>query len=541
VLTHWPIRIKLLLGTGLLLLTVGVLAFSGFQGVYSYRRLAKSTSHRAAELPLATALAQRVSDLRVTFAKARQIYEFPSPTGYPTVRRLELQSRYLETAYEVERALNRYRAQLEGSGQEHRRIGNNEKERATVAQIERTLDSISKLNNEQIWDNPAGVLDRLDGHIERLHDLSAELPSYLQQRFHALAGDVRLRYRTWIVLAWATTALAIVMLGVYVRLFYAWVFRPLRILIRGSRRVAGGEFDHRIELNTSDEMAELASAMNNMTQSFRDVRDDLDRQVKERTKEVVQSEQLASVGFLAAGVAHEINNPLASIAMCAESLEDRIREILQTADATCEAGDSELPQENEVVQSYLRMIQEEAFRCKEITEQLLDFSRMGESEKHDTDLAELVRGVIDMVGHLGHYKEKVIDFTCEEPVIAPVNPQEIKQVVLNLITNALDSLESGGSVRVELRKAGRRAELLVTDNGCGMSDEVREHLFEPFFTRRRDGRGTGLGLSITYRIVADHGGRISAVSDGPGHGSQFSVTLPLIANDKESSHRYQAA
>ena len=127
---------------------------------------------------------------------------------------------------------------------------------------------------------------------------------------------------------WIASVTAALFFALFVRLFYRWMFRPLRILIRGSREVAGGNFDFRIRMDTRDEMAELAEAMNDMTRRFQDIRDDLDRQVQERTKQVVRNEQLASVGFLAAGVAHEINNPLASIAMCAESLEGRIREAL---------------------------------------------------------------------------------------------------------------------------------------------------------------------------------------------------------------------
>jgi signal transduction histidine kinase len=117
----------------------------------------------------------------------------------------------------------------------------------------------------------------------------------------------------------------------------------------------------------------------------------------------------------------------------------------------------------------------------------------------------------------------------------------MKQVVLNLITNGLDSLDAGGKVTVRLRAVKDQAELVVSDDGCGMTDEVQEHLFEPFFTRRRDGQGTGLGMSITYRIVNDHGGTIAVHSDGPGHGSQIRVTLPLVAEEKEQAHRYQAA
>jgi signal transduction histidine kinase len=253
-------------------------------------------------------------------------------------------------------------------------------------------------------------------------------------------------------------------------------------------------------------------------------------------------------------VAHEINNPLASIAMCAESLEGRTTSLIDEHHPDCA-----------VVRSYLRMIQDEAFRCKEITGKLLDFSRMGEVMRADTELRELVQGVIDMVAHLGKYQRKQIQFSPGEPVRAAVNAQEIKQVVLNLLTNALESTDAEGRVELELTQRGGQAELVVRDNGCGMTEEVLEHLFEPFFTRRKHGQGTGLGLSITYRIIEEHAGQIEAASEGPGRGSKFCVRLPLNAqqqlvqdamagiqpggqrgavtdgSEKEISHRYQAA
>jgi signal transduction histidine kinase len=103
----------------------------------------------------------------------------------------------------------------------------------------------------------------------------------------------------------------------------------------------------------------------------------------------------------------------------------------------------------------------------------------------------------------------------------------MKQVVLNLITNGLDSLDRGGKVTVHVAARGANAEIVVTDNGCGMTEEVIKHLFEPFFTRRRNGQGTGLGLSITYRIVEEHDGQLVATSAGEGQGSRFELTLPL--------------
>jgi signal transduction histidine kinase len=234
---------------------------------------------------------------------------------------------------------------------------------------------------------------------------------------------------------------------------------------------------------------------------------------------------MASLGLLAAGVAHEINNPLTSVAGCAEALEMRLHDIIQQ--------DDDLPDEQHnpeilVLRKYLRRIQDEAFRCKEITDRLLDFSRLGDSQRQATNLCELVEGVIAMVGHLGRYRQKQIRFECDQSVVANVNPQEIKQVVLNLITNALDSLEPGGEVYVVLRSTPTAAELEVCDDGCGMTDEVMQHLFEPFYTRRRDGQGTGLGLSIAYGIIQDHGGEIVPSSEGPGCGSRFLVTLPRV-------------
>jgi signal transduction histidine kinase len=278
--------------------------------------------------------------------------------------------------------------------------------------------------------------------------------------------------------------------------------------------VAAGNFSHRIHLAVRDEIGELADAMNAMTERFCEIRDDLDRQVRERTNQVVRSEQLASVGFLAAGVSHEINNPLASIALCSESLESRLQDLLDKAD-DAQADDVK------IARNYLQMIQREAFRCKQITEKLLDFARRGDQLRHATDLRELAEGVIDMVQHLGQYHDKRLELAPGLPVIVSVNAQEMKQVVLNLVTNGLESLDPGGTVRVAVDRTHDAARIVIEDNGCGMTDEVRKHLFEPFFTRRRSGQGTGLGLSITHRIVA---------SEGPGRGSRFVVSLPSVAS-----------
>lgn len=538
-LSKWPIRNKLLIGLGLLLVMVATLSWGGMNGLYAYRSLVRSLNRRVPELPKANRLMQSVSDLRVALSDDTPLLPGVAPLDGPTgSARYALESprghwnrAAFQTKFElVQENFLRYRQQLQ-QNPDRGGISDSYKERETVVEIEQALARLKTAQSQHDWLINEGTIGQLQLDLDELQRLTNELPNYLYDNINEFTVDARNQYRRLLFLSWGTSISAGVLLALFVKLCYQWVFRPLRVLISGSRKVASGQFGYRIRLQTNDEMSELAGAMNDMTSRFQAIRDDLDRQVQERTKEVVRSEQLASVGFLAAGVAHEINNPLASIAMCAESLEGRVRDLL-----------SDDNPDQRVIGNYLRMIQTEAFRCKEITERLLDFSRIGDVKRQNADLGELVQGVIEMIGHLGKYQEKHIEFASGEPVIVSCNPQEIKQVVLNLLTNALDSLDPGGTVRVRLgRRGGGEAELLVVDNGCGMTAEVMKHLFEPFFTRRRGGQGTGLGLSIVYRIVADHEGSIEVHSDGPNCGSQFCVRLPLAVREKEKEHRYQAA
>ena len=545
-LSHWPIRTKLKLGLGLLLATVLALFGSAYYGLYAYRGLVKSLSARSAELPLAGQVSQELVDLRDILSQAneraaladqvREREESSSEIYFSyTFDAALLSKEYQMHLDEFVDALNRYRRQLDMSGEAAaRRLGDDSHERQTLVQIDEVLQGVLATDMEEDWLLDSSRIRSLSREVEQLRTLVIELPSNLHKQFKELAVDVRAQYRTAIVSAWGNTIIALILLVTSIRLFYKWFANPLEILVQGSREVATGNYSHRIQLETHDEIGELADAMNDMTAQFQQTRDDLDRQVRERTNQVVRSEQLASVGFLAAGVSHEINNPLASIALCSESLESRLTELLESTSAS-QAEDVQ------VVHEYLQMIQREAFRCKQITEKLLDFARMGDSQRHSTDLRELVEGVIEMVQHLGKYQDKNLELTVGDPAIVQVNAQEIKQVVLNLITNGLESLDAGGSVRVSVDRQGTQARIVVEDDGCGMTEEVRRHLFEPFFTRRYNGQGTGLGLSITYRIVQEHNGEIEVTSDGVGRGSRFVVALPAYPLSKEKHHRYQAA
>jgi len=228
--------------------------------------------------------------------------------------------------------------------------------------------------------------------------------------------------------------------------------------------------------------------------------------------------------------------------MCAESLQGRIEELRAAATATATAGQANSEAcPAEIVDHYLQMIQDEAFRCKEITEKLLDFSRVGPTQRQATDLAGVVRDVIEMIGHLGRYQGKGVRFDDAMPLIVPVNAQEIKQVVLNLLANAMDSIDDDGVVTVRLRTDVDMARLTFEDDGCGMEPDVLAQVFEPFFTRRRTGQGTGLGLSISSRIITDHGGTLEADSPGAGRGSTFTIRLPIRENEEESEGSRHAA
>lgn len=525
-------RIRSLMYWGITLLCVIVVSLSiaSVQGVLKFRKLSKNIRGRATELPLAADLSNEISRLRSSFFKCTAFhYGVRERNPFPTADFPRFQFRNNLVA--VESALNEYEEQLINSDTSDPRIADTTQEREVVSQLRQSLKEIYCLIELREWD--FGSVQRAAELEQELDSLQAEtnrLPTLMKERMDAFADEARGEYHGLLTLSGVMTLLATGLLGYLTLVFRRRIFDPLSRLIEGSRQVAGGNYDHRTVLETNDEMSELADSFNAMTANFQSIQQDLNGQVQQRTREVVRSEQMASVGFLAAGVAHEINNPLATIAWSAESLESRLDEIL-TSDPDRPEGDRQTGIEQ--MRKYLRRIQDEAFRCKGITGGLLDFSRLGDAKKVPTQLQELIQSVIDMVRTLGKYRRRKIEFEPGKPLVVAVNPQEMKQVILNLITNSLDSMDDGGTVRISLSSTAQQVSLVVRDDGCGMTEEVLQHLFEPFYTRRRDGQGTGLGLSITYRIIEEHGGRIEPLSEGPGKGSTFTITLPLKAHEQK--------
>ncbi len=367
------------------------------------------------------------------------------------------------------------------------------------------------------------VLDTAKKLSRDTHDLRNIINEQLEKHLK----ETRNHYQTVIWIIVPASVLGLVVLTSIIIPFYGWVLQPIRDVEAGVDRVAKGDFSHRIEVHSGDEMEDLANAFNDMTDRLQELYGDLARQVNERSRQLVRSERLASVGFLAAGVAHEINNPLASIAFCSEALEARLGDLLRVARASGRGEDCE------IFTKYLKMIQEEAFRCKNITERLLEFSRTGERRREETDLGALVQSVLDLTQHLQNSRGKSLELRVNADrvpggrIMARVNAEEIKSVVLNLVVNALDSMNEGGKLTIVLGQRDGMADLKFIDTGCGMTQEVLDNIFEPFFTRSRSGKGTGLGLTISHRIVTQHGGELEAASDGPSHGSTFTVRLPL--------------
>lgn len=229
-----------------------------------------------------------------------------------------------------------------------------------------------------------------------------------------------------------------------------------------------------------------------------------------------RAEKLAAVGRLAAGVVHEINNPLATISACAESLEARVEE-----------GVFHDSPEVEDLREYLGLIRSEAFRCKAITNGLLDFSRVRTSNRLMIDVADLLKSSANLISHQkrGNAIDIQFDIDPELPLINADGGQ-IQQAIIALATNAIDAMPNGGTLTFRSKGLGNRISIEVQDSGIGISPENLSKVFEPFFTTKEVGKGTGLGLAVCYGIITEHGGRLG-VRSNLGVGTTFTIYLPI--------------
>ncbi|MHB1158552.1 MAG: sensor histidine kinase [Phycisphaerales bacterium] len=293
------------------------------------------------------------------------------------------------------------------------------------------------------------------------------------------------------------------------------VMRPLSQLTAGVRELAAGRFDRRVSERGPAELAALAAEFNQMADRLQQFYENLEQQVRDKSRQLAQAERLASVGYLAAGVAHEINNPLGIIAAHAELALRKMKD-------------------DDPAASALRIVVDEAFRCKQITGRLLSLSR-GSRERRPVSLKALAEQTAGMVRQLPRAAGQSLIVELTDPLATIADASEIKQVLLNLLLNALDACSNeSGRVTITGQRDGPMVELRITDNGRGMNPATLAKVFEPFYTEKKGTQasgelpGAGLGLSISHAIITEHAGELTAHSEGENRGAMFTLRLPSI-------------
>jgi len=261
--------------------------------------------------------------------------------------------------------------------------------------------------------------------------------------------------------------------------------------------------------------AQAAIAMENAS-LYEEVRRSYE-QLRRSQDLLLRQEKLASLGRLAAGLAHEINNPLSSVAGFAEALQRRAK-----------ASQLHNMEKFRDLPEYLAFIQQEVARASDIVRHLLDFARQREPTFEDVDLASLIRDTVALVSHqAGVANKRIVVGITPDLSTVQADRQMLQQAMLNLLTNALDAIEGAGDVRIAVRESSGTMEILVEDTGCGIAPEHLAKIFDPFFTTKEVGKGTGLGLAICQGIMEQHGGSIEVRSDGVGKGTTVVVRLPV--------------
>ncbi len=291
-----------------------------------------------------------------------------------------------------------------------------------------------------------------------------------------------------------------------------FITHPIGDLALANRRLAKGDMNVRVEPHGQGEISELGHSFNNMVETLRDTQ-----------RELLHKEKLASMGQLAAGVAHELNNPLGTILLFSDVLY------------------KDAP-ENTQQREDIKLIIEEAQRCKVIVADLLNFARQQEVMSQETELHALIDEIISKIVEQPAFKyvRFVRDFSKDIPIIR-ADPDQLQQVFINLFVNSADAMEGKGTITVSSRRLDKdKIEVRVSDTGAGIQPENLDKLFTPFFTTKPAGKGTGLGLAIVYGIVKMHRGQIHLESQ-PGQGTTFTITLPISLPDEHKDHSINKA
>ncbi len=338
----------------------------------------------------------------------------------------------------------------------------------------------------------------------------------------AIEQSLRASGMTMVLLSLGFVLLTSLLVSLFV---HRLVYVPLRDLEAGAKRLASGNLDQPIPVRNGDEFGQLATSFNTMTAALREAARTLEQKVAERTRalhiaqaEAARGEKLASVGLLAAGIAHELNNPLTGVLTFSSLLRKKM------ADGSEEAED-------------LDLVIRETKRCAAIIRRLLDFAREKTPEKKFADLNALIEETARIIERPAHLADIQISMDLDPKLPRVwVDADLVKQVVMNMLVNAQHAIEEKGSITVRTRRApGERVEISIIDTGCGIPEKDLQRIFDPFFTTKGVGKGTGLGLSVSHGIVQAHGGTIEVASK-PGEGSTFRVFLPIEPAGQPAAH-----
>jgi two-component system NtrC family sensor kinase len=300
------------------------------------------------------------------------------------------------------------------------------------------------------------------------------------------------------------------------------ITNPLRRMVLATERIARGDLNHHVEFDFRDEVGQLAKSFNQMTENLKVANENLiqwgktlEKRVEERTRELsemqthlVQSEKLASLGKMAAGVAHEINNPLTSILINTHLMLEKL-------------------EKKDDFYENLSLIADETSRCTQIVKGLLEFARQNPPQKDFTNINDLIERTTQLLENQASFQNIRIIKELDPGLPAiKLDKNKIQQVFWNLMLNACDAMPNGGQLLISDRLSadGRYIEVRFIDNGVGIPKENLNKLFDPFFTTK--GSGTGLGLAVTYGIIEQHDGRIEVKSE-VGQGTVFTLSFPV--------------